>query len=207
MPQVLSRALVLGGLALCTVGCSSRFQRSKYDPFATGKPGNSKTEHGLADNPQLVPAGIGGEEVAQAGREFHSRRPVAERSQHAQISSDRLRENARNSSGDSSESETSARSAMRPTAGRPLGHAPDYSWVQGKLEYTNLGGGIWRVRYAPLSADDEHGGCVILQSLPNTQQFRHGDIVYAEGRIVEPNTRGPLPNPVYRVDLMNRAAD
>jgi hypothetical protein len=205
MPQNLSPALFLAGIALCAFGCS-QFQRSKYDPFATAKSRNSKSDLAATDYPQLVPAGRGGEEVAQAGREFNPR-PLAGRSHRTLVDSDRSSENTRDSSWDSLDSTTSARSPARPAVGKPLDHAPDYSWVQGKLEYTNLGGGAWRVRYAPLSADDEHGGCVILQSLPNPPQFRVGDIVYLEGSIVEPNTRGPLPNPVYQVDLMKRAGE
>jgi hypothetical protein len=95
----------------------------------------------------------------------------------------------------------------RPAGPGKLDHAPDYSWVQGRLEYSALAGGIWKVRYAPLSVDDEYGGSVILETPPNAEKFRVGDLVYVEGRIVTRSARGPLPNPIFRTELMSKAGD
>ena len=65
-----------------------------------------------------------------------------------------------------------------------LDHASDYSWIQGKLEYSALAGGVWKVRYAPLSADDPHGGSVVLVSPPGAWQFHSGEFIYVEGRVL-----------------------
>jgi hypothetical protein len=111
---------------------------------------------------------------------------------------------AEQSDWDASELDAPPRSISRPTPRGSFDHSPDYSWIQGKLEYTSLSGGIWRVRYAPLSADDQYGGCMILQSPPDPSQFRANDMVYVEGRILDVNTRGLLPNPVYQADLIDR---
>jgi hypothetical protein len=98
-----------------------------------------------------------------------------------------------------------ARTAARgPQPGVLEANAADYSWVQGRLDYTRMAGGIWRVRYGSLSGDDPHGGCVILQTDPTAQGFKAGDIVYAEGRIVEDTRFRQLRNPTYEVTRMVR---
>src|SRR5262249_949938 len=86
-------------------------------------------------------------------------------------------------------------SSARRATGIPMDHAPDYRWLQGQLEYSAIGGGRWKLRYAPLSADDEHGGSVILESNPGDRGFQSGDMVYVEGQIVSGNQPGALRNP------------
>src|SRR5205085_9419557 len=41
-------------------------------------------------------------------------------------------------------------------------HAPDYSWVTGQLFFAHADGGLWILRYAPLSVEDQNGGSVVL---------------------------------------------
>jgi hypothetical protein len=200
MPQILSRALLLASFITCAFGCSDRFRRSKYDPFAGSKRGVSETDAG--EYPELVSPGNSGE-ITQAGREFDPRQRASDRYR-SETSAESTREPG---DGDSSWASTEAgaevKPAVRVSAGVTADHAPDYSWLQGRLEYTHLCGGIWRVRYAPLSADDKYGGCVILQT-PPSNEFKQGDLVFLEGRIVDSNVRGPLPNPIYQVSVMNR---
>lgn len=84
------------------------------------------------------------------------------------------------------------------------GHAPDYSWVQGQLEYSGIRGGMWKVRYVPLDVDDPYGGSFILQADPTGHGLRHGDTVYVEGRIVQHERHRGLPNPAYHVQNIRR---
>jgi len=87
------------------------------------------------------------------------------------------------------------------------GHAPDYSWIRGRLERSHIGGGAWIIRYSSLSQEDPYGGAVVLQGVDPTQfGLRPGDEVVAYGAIVE-NTAFPyLPNPGYRVSSIRRAS-
>jgi hypothetical protein len=78
-------------------------------------------------------------------------------------------------------------------------HAPDYSWIQGTLEYSAFGGGTWRVRYAQHSADDAHGGSVTLDSALDPERFAPGDTVFVEGQIVDGAERRNTTSPLYRV--------
>lgn len=44
------------------------------------------------------------------------------------------------------------------------GHSPDYSWVMGRLEHSNLEGGFWMIRYqARDDKPDEYGGHFVLR--------------------------------------------
>ena len=85
-----------------------------------------------------------------------------------------------------------------------MDHATDYSWIQGRLEYSVVAGGVWKVRYAPPSADDEHGGSVVLDGDPSTQGCKAGDTVYVQGQVVTGPQRNPLSNPSYRVQRVVR---
>jgi hypothetical protein len=87
----------------------------------------------------------------------------------------------------------------KPQLGGGMDHAPDYSWIQGQLEYSALGGGVWKVRYAPISADDEHGGSVILDSDPTKQGVKPDDTVFLEGELVPGKQSRTFRNPQYRV--------
>ncbi len=99
--------------------------------------------------------------------------------------------------------EPRTRPANVPPSREIMDHAPDYSWIQGKLEYSALGGGTWKVRYAPLSDDDEYGGSVQLES-PPAADFGPGDAVFVEGRIAQGNA---APRPLYHVRRLNRAEE
>jgi hypothetical protein len=92
-----------------------------------------------------------------------------------------------------------------PKLARAMDHAPDFSWIQGELEYSHLGGGIWKVRYAPISSDDEYGGSVILASEP--QGVESGDMVYVEGRMTEQQRPGAMRNPIYRAERITRVRE
>jgi hypothetical protein len=80
-----------------------------------------------------------------------------------------------------------------------LGHAPDYSWVQGVLAVRT--GGELELRYADTAATDPWGGKVILIEGPHLETFQPGDILWIAGELVARS--GPAatgaPPPRYRV--------
>ena len=91
-----------------------------------------------------------------------------------------------------------------PRPGATMDHAADYSWIQGRLEYSVVGGGVWKVRYASPSTDDEHGGSVVLDSDPSAQGCQPGDTVYVQGQVAASPQARTLSNPSYRVQKLVR---
>lgn len=62
------------------------------------------------------------------------------------------------------------------------GHAEDYSWLKGKLEYS-ASRRQWKLRYIPLDGNtDEYGGSVMLDSV-DENQYSAGDFVAVRGRL------------------------
>lgn len=85
-------------------------------------------------------------------------------------------------------------------SGSNANHAPDYSWIRGRLEKSHIGGGAWIVRYASPSEEDPYGGAVVLQGVDPAQYgLKSGDYVIVRGSIAENTTFPYLPNPGYRV--------
>ena len=189
-------------LMALSLGCSNRFRRpERYDPFASSRRGPEGQGASAADYPKLVQP-RSNDSVTQAGQEFRPPPIAPDRQRSASEGrwtgdDDQQQDNHKPPSG----------AAIRPVSESALDHAPDYSWVQGRLEFSALGGGIWKVRYAPISADDEHGGSVILEAAPDPQKFRVGDLIYVEGRIVSRNAHGPLANPLYRAEYIQAAQE
>lgn len=72
-------------------------------------------------------------------------------------------------------------SVNRFSARQPLAHAPDYSWVIGKLEYNPIEGGFWQIRFGKES--DLYHGKFVLGNQPQLSSFRHGDLVKITGKI------------------------
>jgi hypothetical protein len=67
---------------------------------------------------------------------------------------------------------------------KKVGAADDYSWVTGQLFYLHTDGGVWVVRYAPVSENDRFGGSVVLASAVNMKNFREGDLVCVTGELL-----------------------
>jgi hypothetical protein len=65
------------------------------------------------------------------------------------------------------------------------GHAPDYSRLRGKLEYSATRK-QWKLRYIPVDAagsSDTFGGSVVLTDLGDMSQFHDGDFAVVEGKV------------------------
>ncbi len=66
-----------------------------------------------------------------------------------------------------------------------LGHAPNHRWLVGKLE-RDVATECWFIRYADPGENDTHGGRLELLGTGPMSGFRAGQIVRAEGELVDP---------------------
>jgi hypothetical protein len=89
--------------------------------------------------------------------------------------------------------------------------APDYSWLTGQLFYVHADGGLWLLRYAPLSKEDPNGGSVVLARDLSMDSYREGDLVTVKGEIINQKRSSIfLGAPLYRansIELVDRSAD
>jgi hypothetical protein len=70
-----------------------------------------------------------------------------------------------------------------PESADAYSHHTNYSWLRGKLEYSNAGK-RWKLRYIPIDGQtDQYGGSVVLPNSPLLENFRPGEMVTAEGSI------------------------
>jgi len=81
-----------------------------------------------------------------------------------------------------------------PTAARNAGygHAPDYSWLTGELEYLRSRN-VWRLRYSPADQEDCHGGIVLLVGDGLPSDCKCGQVVRVEGQLVNPDVDQARP--------------
>jgi hypothetical protein len=90
----------------------------------------------------------------------------------------------------------------------PVQRAPDYSWLTGQLYFVHADGGLWLLRYAPLSEEDPNGGSVILARGLPMDSYREGDLVLVEGEIINQKRSSIfLGAPQYRarsIELIDR---
>src|SRR5262249_32012986 len=93
------------------------------------------------------------------------------------------------------ESVAQRRSFVDITASSSFGHADDYSWLRGEVEFSKLANG-WRLRYASVDENDAYGGSVTLSGAVGT--LTDGQHVYVRGQLHDPDTRRAAPS--YRVD-------
>jgi hypothetical protein len=78
------------------------------------------------------------------------------------------------------------------TAHPAFGHAPDYSWLVGSLDYVKSRQ-AWCLRYASVDEDDRYGGTVTLVDAGPMTGYRSGQLVRVTGEMVD------RPVPGYRV--------
>jgi hypothetical protein len=77
------------------------------------------------------------------------------------------------------------------------GHAEDYSWVMGQLQYSRIRN-TWRLRYAQLDESDQYGGSVTLADDLRNAGFHDGQLVRIDGRLIDATSRSIAPT--YEVD-------
>jgi hypothetical protein len=86
--------------------------------------------------------------------------------------------------------------------------AADYGWVTGQLFYVHADGGLWVLRYAPLSKEDPNGGSVVLARDRQMDSYREGDLVTVHGEILNQKSSLFLGGPLYRarsIQLVDRS--
>ncbi len=84
------------------------------------------------------------------------------------------------------------------------GHAPDYSWIRGRLEHSAVRGGGWLVRYAPFDGDDRYGGSFLLDIDPRQRGLKPGDWVSVRGQLVQSAGESAWSKPTYRVQEISK---
>jgi hypothetical protein len=82
-----------------------------------------------------------------------------------------------------------------------VSHAADYSRLTGQLFFVHADGGLWVLRYAPLSQDG-NGGSVVLTPDRAMNNYREGDLVAVEGQIISKKGSARLGAPLYRVQTI-----
>ncbi|MBX3412136.1 MAG: hypothetical protein KF708_05405 [Pirellulales bacterium] len=80
------------------------------------------------------------------------------------------------------------------------GYDPQYRWVKGQLEYSEVGR-RWKLRYIPIDgATDDHGGSVLLPDDTDMGDLRPGDYVTAYGQLGEYDESSKGFAPLYYAD-------
>lgn len=89
------------------------------------------------------------------------------------------------------------------TAGR-YGHASDYTWLKGRLEYI-ASQRQWKLRYISLNQEtDTFGGSVILSDLTELENYRTGDFVLVRGQLADIPSDSRAVSTVFSVTRLNR---
>jgi hypothetical protein len=76
--------------------------------------------------------------------------------------------------------------------------APDYSWLSGRLEYSQTSR-QWKLRYIPIDGQtDQYGGSVKLVTTPALSSFNPGDMVKVRGALASGSTTDGFA-PLYQL--------
>lgn len=86
------------------------------------------------------------------------------------------------------------------------GYDPQYQWLRGKLEYSQIDR-RWKLRYIPIDgATDQFGGSVVLSDKTLLAGCERGDFVEVRGRLGQRPKDDHDYSPVYEVAEINRSA-
>jgi hypothetical protein len=187
-------AATLGGLAAC--GCEAARVRPVHpeDPLlAFRRPVEGRPETAVprtvvpaeplaAPNPPLTVAAAKEAAETQPAPEFHTAARPAGPSTGQTTASSAPPTVAATPAARSTVSAGAAPPAMRRQVPEVYGHAPDYGWIQGRLERRFPGGS--ELRYADPGVEDKWGGKVILADDARLAGFREGDLILVEGELV-----------------------
>lgn len=90
------------------------------------------------------------------------------------------------------------RSFVDLTAAPCFAHAPDYSWIVGRVEYSSITR-EWRLRYASVDEVDRFGGRVALIENQHVSYLADGMYVQVRGHLVNPEETDNRPT-FYRIE-------
>jgi hypothetical protein len=85
------------------------------------------------------------------------------------------------------------------TAHSSFGHAEDYGWLSGEVEYSRISKG-WRLRYASVDEEDRYGGSVTLGEHPLLHGLKDGQYVRVTGRLGDTGQKSIAPP--YLIDSL-----
>ena len=78
------------------------------------------------------------------------------------------------------------------------GYDPNYAWLRGKLEYSQVDR-QWKLRYIPVEGDgDDYGGSVALSDSAALSGYERGDLVEVHGRVQSQQVKKGFA-PLYEV--------
>jgi hypothetical protein len=77
-----------------------------------------------------------------------------------------------------------------------MGHADNYTWLTGELQYLH-GANVWNLRYASVDEEDKFGGSVTLVEMGRQNTFQSGQMVRVEGEVLDPEAK-PLGGQGYK---------
>ena len=83
-----------------------------------------------------------------------------------------------------------------------VSRSADYTKLTGQLFHVHIDGGLWVLRYAPLSQEDANGGSVVLTRDQQMDNFREGDLVEVEGKLLDQKGSARLGARLYRVQTI-----
>lgn len=92
--------------------------------------------------------------------------------------------------------EVKRRSYTDVTAKPGMGHADNYTWLKGELQYLH-GANVWNLRYASVDEEDKFGGSVTLVEMGRQHNFQSGQMVRVEGEVVDAEAK-PLGGQGYK---------
>lgn len=84
------------------------------------------------------------------------------------------------------------------------GYDPNYQWLRGKLEYSQIDK-AWRLRYIPVDGTtDSYGGSVVLAETPKLSGVERGQFLKVQGRLLPPAPGGKTYAAGYEVSQIER---
>lgn len=107
------------------------------------------------------------------------------------------------------EPETKSPFELSRRRGSRVDDATDYSQLTGRLFFVHADGGLWVLRYAPVSTEDANGGSVVFARDARLDACHEGDLVTVWGEIAAPRASTKLGGPLYRVqsiEVIEKAA-
>jgi hypothetical protein len=110
-------------------------------------------------------------------------------------------------SGTESTEESAVRHAVATDSFSPrndYGHGPEYTWLKGRLEYSQIDR-QWKVRYIPIDGEtDDFGGSVILSDASLLSGYERGDFVEIRGALVDRDSKDNSYAPEYRISQIKK---
>lgn len=93
-------------------------------------------------------------------------------------------------------------SSQRNLLKEPASHAPDYSWIVGRLEYSQIEGGFWTIDYQ--DATDKFGGKFVLGRDLRLEGFADGDLVKIAGQIAQNQVSIYQAGTLYQIESIQK---